>query len=202
MEESLLSNSFTSLAPSATLSEMTTSLEQNSLGHDLQSQENVPLADETVTTSLNELDMLFSPMFDEYFNGATLVVSKSSIVPTTDAFDKHNPLEQIIGNPSQPVRTRRQLEIDGKMCMFALTVSHTEPKNIKEAMADHAWIEAMQEELHQFERLDVWELVDKPLCKNVKCKYATRNTGKGRKNEENTDSYEALWRNPYDSVTP
>ncbi|GJR10642.1 retrovirus-related pol polyprotein from transposon TNT 1-94 [Tanacetum coccineum] len=49
------------------------------------------------------------------------------------------------------------------MCMFALTVSTTEPKNIKEAMADSAWIEAMQEELHQFNRLQVWELVDKPF---------------------------------------
>ncbi|GJZ48365.1 hypothetical protein Tco_0602197 [Tanacetum coccineum] len=26
-----------------------------------------------------------------------------------------------------------------------------DPKNIKEAMVDHAWIEAMQKELHQFE---------------------------------------------------
>nr|GEY87249.1 Gag-Pol polyprotein [Tanacetum cinerariifolium] len=59
------------------------------------------------------------------------------------------------------------LETDGKMCMFVLTVSRTEPKNIKEAMADSAWIEAMQEELHQFDRLAVWELVDRPLCKNV-----------------------------------
>ncbi|GJR96707.1 putative reverse transcriptase domain-containing protein [Tanacetum coccineum] len=33
-------------------------------------------------------------------------------------------------------------------------------------MVDSAWIESMQEELHQFDRLDVWELVDKPLCKN------------------------------------
>ncbi|GKF97235.1 retrovirus-related pol polyprotein from transposon TNT 1-94 [Tanacetum coccineum] len=38
--------------------------------------------------------------------------------------------------------------------MFALIVSQTEPKNIKEAMADSTWIEAMQEELHQFDRLD------------------------------------------------
>ncbi|GJR11129.1 retrovirus-related pol polyprotein from transposon TNT 1-94 [Tanacetum coccineum] len=53
------------------------------------------------------------------------------------------------------------------MCMFALTVSIVEPKNIKEAMADSAWIEAMQEELHQFDRLQVWELVDKPFGKNV-----------------------------------
>nr|GEY56343.1 hypothetical protein [Tanacetum cinerariifolium] len=33
-------------------------------------------------------------------------------------------------------------------------------------MADSAWIEAMQEELHQFDRLQVWELVDKPFGKN------------------------------------
>ncbi|GJR13966.1 retrovirus-related pol polyprotein from transposon TNT 1-94 [Tanacetum coccineum] len=36
----------------------------------------------------------------------------------------------------------------------------------QEAMADSAWIEAMQEELHQFDRLQVWELVDKPFGKN------------------------------------
>ncbi|GJZ22292.1 retrovirus-related pol polyprotein from transposon TNT 1-94 [Tanacetum coccineum] len=52
------------------------------------------------------------------------------------------------------------------MCMFALTMS-AEPKNVKEAMANSAWIEAMQEEIHQFERLDIWELVDRPLCKNI-----------------------------------
>ncbi|GJW20561.1 retrovirus-related pol polyprotein from transposon TNT 1-94 [Tanacetum coccineum] len=37
----------------------------------------------------------------------------------------------------------------------------------KKPMAESAWIESMQEELHQFDRLDVWELVDSPLCKNV-----------------------------------
>nr|GFC12177.1 retrovirus-related Pol polyprotein from transposon TNT 1-94 [Tanacetum cinerariifolium] len=63
--------------------------------------------------------------------------------------------QQVIRNPSQSVRTRRQLESDAEMCMFALTVSRTEPKNIKEAMANSAWIESIQEELHQFDRLDV-----------------------------------------------
>ncbi|GJV14175.1 retrovirus-related pol polyprotein from transposon TNT 1-94 [Tanacetum coccineum] len=42
-----------------------------------------------------------------------------------------------------------------------------EPKNIKEAMADHSWIESMQDELNQFERLQVWELVPRPEGKNV-----------------------------------
>ncbi|GKB39972.1 retrovirus-related pol polyprotein from transposon TNT 1-94 [Tanacetum coccineum] len=52
-----------------------------------------------------------------------------------------------------PVQTRRQLATDPEMCMFAFTVSTAEPKTIKEAMADSAWIKAMQEELHQFNRL-------------------------------------------------
>nr|GEW18582.1 retrovirus-related Pol polyprotein from transposon TNT 1-94 [Tanacetum cinerariifolium] len=55
-----------------------------------------------------------------------------------------HPLEQARGNPSRPVQTRRQLKTNPEMCMFALTVSIAEPKNIKEAMANSAWIEAMQ----------------------------------------------------------
>nr|GFB65129.1 retrovirus-related Pol polyprotein from transposon TNT 1-94 [Tanacetum cinerariifolium] len=95
----------------------------------------------------------------------------------------HHPLEQVIGNPSQPVRTRRQLESDAEMCMFALTVSRTETKNIKEAVADFAWIESMQEKLHQFDRLDVWELVDRPMCTNViNLKWLWKN----KRDEENT----------------
>ncbi|GKD24328.1 hypothetical protein Tco_1230542 [Tanacetum coccineum] len=44
-------------------------------------------AAETVTTS-NELDVLFGPLFDEYFNGENQVVLKSSAVTTTDASNK------------------------------------------------------------------------------------------------------------------
>nr|GEY97774.1 hypothetical protein [Tanacetum cinerariifolium] len=83
--------------------------------------------------------------------------------PSEHRWTKDHPLEQVIGNPSQSVRTRRQLESNAEMCMFALTVNRTEPKNIKEAMADSAWIESMQEELHQFDRLDIWELVDRQM---------------------------------------
>ncbi|GJU94567.1 retrovirus-related pol polyprotein from transposon TNT 1-94 [Tanacetum coccineum] len=68
--------------------------------------------------------------------------------PSEHRWTKDHPLEQVIGNPSQSIRTRRQLETNCEMCMFALTVSQTKPKNIKEVMADSAWIEAMQEELH------------------------------------------------------
>nr|GEX99251.1 hypothetical protein [Tanacetum cinerariifolium] len=70
--------------------------------------------------------------------------------------------KQVIGEPYRPVLTRNQLKTDGDMCIFALTVSIMEPKLVKEALTDPAWIESMQKELHQFIRLDVWELVSSP----------------------------------------
>nr|GEY78351.1 retrovirus-related Pol polyprotein from transposon TNT 1-94 [Tanacetum cinerariifolium] len=62
---------------------------------------------------------------------------------------KDHPLKQVHENPSKPVQTRRQLATDPKMCVFVLTVSTAELKTIKEVMADSAWMEATQEELHQ-----------------------------------------------------
>ncbi|GJU28341.1 retrovirus-related pol polyprotein from transposon TNT 1-94 [Tanacetum coccineum] len=118
--------------------------------------------------------------------------SRKLVLPNFHTFNHHNseyrwtkdhPLTQVRGNPSKPVQTRRQLATDPEMCMFALTVSIVEPKNIKEAMADSAWIEAMQDELHQFDRLQVWELVDKPFGKNViKLKWLWKN----KKDEDQT----------------
>nr|GFC07054.1 Gag-Pol polyprotein [Tanacetum cinerariifolium] len=41
--------------------------------------------------------------------------------PSEHRWIKDHPLEHVIGNPSQSVRTRRQLKLDAEMCMFALT---------------------------------------------------------------------------------
>ncbi|GKB64534.1 retrovirus-related pol polyprotein from transposon TNT 1-94 [Tanacetum coccineum] len=84
-----------------------------------------------------------------------------------DRWTKNHPIEQVIGDPSKPVSTRHRLYTDAEMCMYALTVSTTEPTNIKEAMLDHSWIESMQDKLNQFKRLDVWELVARLADGNV-----------------------------------
>ncbi|GKF31084.1 hypothetical protein Tco_0100882 [Tanacetum coccineum] len=47
------------------------------------------------------------------------------------------------------------------------TKAHPLEQNIKEAMSDHSWIESMQDELHQFERLYVWELIPRLDGKNI-----------------------------------
>nr|GEX81029.1 retrovirus-related Pol polyprotein from transposon TNT 1-94 [Tanacetum cinerariifolium] len=88
-------------------------------------RQNVYSSADADVPSQQELDLLFGPLYDEFFNA------------------------------------------DPEMCMYALTVSTVKPKNIKEAMADSTWIEAMQEQFHQFDRLWVWELVDKPFGKSI-----------------------------------
>nr|GFA28520.1 hypothetical protein [Tanacetum cinerariifolium] len=92
---------------------------------------------------------------------------------------KDHPLEQVIGEPTRSVLTRNQLKTDGDMCIYALTVSFLEPNTVKEALTGPAWIEYMQEELHQFIRLDVWELVPspdgiKPVKPRIKGHYLSR----------------------------
>ncbi|GKE23858.1 retrovirus-related pol polyprotein from transposon TNT 1-94, partial [Tanacetum coccineum] len=73
---------------SPTQQSQTMALEHHSLSHDPKSKVKVSIADETVTTSFQELEMLFGSMLDEYFNGATPVVTKTSAVPTADASGK------------------------------------------------------------------------------------------------------------------
>ncbi|GJR78775.1 retrovirus-related pol polyprotein from transposon TNT 1-94 [Tanacetum coccineum] len=75
--------------------------------------------------------------------------------------DDH-PLENIIGALDRPVSTRLQLHEQALFCYYDAFLTSVEPKNYKEALTQACWIEAMQEELHEFERLEVWELVPPP----------------------------------------
>jgi hypothetical protein len=75
---------------------------------------------------------------------------------------KNHPKELIIGSPESGVMTRSR-EVVSNACF----VSKVEPKNVKEALTDEFWIEAMQEELNQFKRNEVWDLVPRPEGVNI-----------------------------------
>ncbi|GJT02666.1 retrovirus-related pol polyprotein from transposon TNT 1-94 [Tanacetum coccineum] len=76
---------------------------------------------------------------------------------------KDHPLDNIVGNPSRPVSTRKQLASDALWCCFHTELSKVEPKNFKMAMIEDCWFQAMQDEIHEFDRLEVWELVPRPI---------------------------------------
>nr|GEZ99684.1 retrotransposon protein, putative, unclassified [Tanacetum cinerariifolium] len=75
---------------------------------------------------------------------------------------KDHPLNYIIDPLSRPVSTRLQLHEQALFCYYDAFLTSVEPKTYKEALTQACWIEAMQEELHEFERLEVWELVPRP----------------------------------------
>ncbi|GJY95581.1 retrovirus-related pol polyprotein from transposon TNT 1-94 [Tanacetum coccineum] len=43
------------------------------------------------------------------------------------------------------------------------SISSLEPKNFKMAVIEDCWFQAMQDEIHKFDRLEVWELVPRPI---------------------------------------
>ncbi|GJW20090.1 hypothetical protein Tco_0030712 [Tanacetum coccineum] len=113
-----------------------------------------------------------TPMFEEAKSSSTAKDPSNLKVitlvqPSIHVWTKAHPLDQVIGDPSRLVMRRSRLVTDSELCMYTLTISTTKQKNIKEAMADHSWIESMQDELYQFQRLDVWELVPRPTDRNV-----------------------------------
>nr|GEZ26367.1 hypothetical protein [Tanacetum cinerariifolium] len=61
-----------------------------------------------------------------------------------------------------PVSTGLQLHEQALFCYYDAFLTSVEPKTYKEALTQSCWIEAIQEELNEFERLEVWELVPRP----------------------------------------
>ncbi|GKE33231.1 retrovirus-related pol polyprotein from transposon TNT 1-94 [Tanacetum coccineum] len=129
-------------------------------------------------------------MFDEYFNPPSIVVTPiqeaaasraavladslvstsidqdapSTSIPSTQEQEHSSTIskENVIEDPSRSVFTRKLLQTDAIWCCFDAFLTSVEPKNFKQAMTEPLWIDAIQEEIHEFERLEVWELVSCP----------------------------------------
>ncbi|GJR42580.1 retrovirus-related pol polyprotein from transposon TNT 1-94 [Tanacetum coccineum] len=84
--------------------------------------------------------------------------------PKTDPLDILFTTIPHMNNPSRPVSTRKQLATDALWCFYNSVLSKVEPKNFKSAVTEDCWFQAMQDEIHEFDRLDVWELVPPPDC--------------------------------------
>src|SRR5438128_1855492 len=76
-----------------------------------------------------------------------------------------HPSDLIIGSSSQGVKTHSQHH--AYYCEHVAFVSSIEPKNVDEALGETDWVMAMQEELNNFTRNEVWELVEGPKGKNI-----------------------------------
>ncbi|GJZ01917.1 retrovirus-related pol polyprotein from transposon TNT 1-94 [Tanacetum coccineum] len=170
--------------------------------------QNVSPSADTTVPSQQELDLLFGPLYDEFFNDGTSRVNKSSsptdnsapqdthpstnihstsepTTQTNDHAEENNDNQAEFTNPfCTPVHNRRQLATDtGKCVCSQLTGGALLNRKTLRRQRLIAGLKAMQEELHQFDRLQVWELVDKPFGKNViKLKWLWKN----KKDEDQT----------------
>ncbi|GJR47322.1 putative ribonuclease H-like domain-containing protein [Tanacetum coccineum] len=78
-------------------------------------------------------------------------------------WSKDHPLDNIVGNPSSPVSTRKLLAFDALWCCYYIELSKVKPKNFKMSVIEDCWFQAMQDEIHEFDQLEVWELVPRPV---------------------------------------
>jgi hypothetical protein len=76
---------------------------------------------------------------------------------------RDHPLDSIIGDISRGMQTRSR----ASLCEHFSFVSSIEPKKIDEALKDVDWVNAMHEELNNFKRNQVWELVERSKDYNV-----------------------------------
>ncbi|GKC57875.1 hypothetical protein Tco_1085473 [Tanacetum coccineum] len=140
----------------------------------------------------DDWDHVYQPMFDEYFNPPTIVISPVPVVaelrvvdiadthvstsidqdapstnstsqgPSSNVRPPHTPFELIgrwtkdhpianeIKYPSRSVLTRKQLETDAMCCFLDAILTSVEPNKFKQAITEPLWIDAMQEEIHEF----------------------------------------------------
>ncbi|GJU50714.1 retrovirus-related pol polyprotein from transposon TNT 1-94 [Tanacetum coccineum] len=95
----------------------------------------VPIAKKTDTSQQRLWNFLQYLYLKKILQSQHTEIGKSSLrnIDNTDVhsfqpqshdyrWTRDHPLEQVCGNPTMPVQTRRQLAADPKMCMFALTV--------------------------------------------------------------------------------
>ncbi|GJY94054.1 hypothetical protein Tco_0510415 [Tanacetum coccineum] len=66
---------------------------------------------------------------------------------------KDHPIANVIRDPSRSVSTRKQLKTDSMLCYFDAFLAFVKLKNFKQAITEPSWIDAMQEEICEFERL-------------------------------------------------
>ncbi|GJW57955.1 putative ribonuclease H-like domain-containing protein [Tanacetum coccineum] len=155
------------------------------LSHHTQDQENSPIISQGFEESPKTPQFHNDPLNESLHEDTTSHGSSSNVRASHTPFEslgrwtKDHPIANVIRNPSRSVFTKKQLHTDAMWCYFDALLTSIEPKNFKQAMTEPSWIDAMQEEIHEFERLQVWELVpclDKVMLIQTKMLTRSRQT--------------------------
>ncbi|GKC75288.1 retrovirus-related pol polyprotein from transposon TNT 1-94, partial [Tanacetum coccineum] len=154
-----------------------------------------------------DLELMFQPMFDKYFETPTgdhqippVLVAPTSAIPTgpsiSISFDhdapsgshspsssvhhgvatvhsfeinpfattEHEPFVNVFAPDPNSEASSSEVATDALWCFYNSVLSKVKPKNFKSVVTKDRWFQAMQDEIHEFDRLDIWELVPPPDC--------------------------------------
>ncbi|GKF42715.1 retrovirus-related pol polyprotein from transposon TNT 1-94, partial [Tanacetum coccineum] len=75
---------------------------------------------------------------------------------------EHEPFVNVFASDPNSEASSSELATDALWCFYNLVLSKVEPKNFKSVVTKDCWFQAMQDEIREFDRLDVWELVPPP----------------------------------------
>nr|GFA12352.1 hypothetical protein [Tanacetum cinerariifolium] len=120
-----------------------------------------PVLQFLVAAAPRAVDLADSPMSTSIDQDASSARSSSNVLQLHTLFKhlgrwtKDHPIANVIRDPSRSVSTRKQLNTDAMWCYFDAFLTSVEPNNFKQAMTKPSWIDAMQEEIYEFERLKV-----------------------------------------------
>nr|GEW12630.1 hypothetical protein [Tanacetum cinerariifolium] len=92
----------------------------------------------------------------------TTLETQPPVIPNDVEEDNHDIKVAHIGNDPFLVPTRLQLHEQALFCYYDAFLTSVEPKTYKDALTQSCWIKAMQEDLNEFESLEVWELIPRP----------------------------------------
>ncbi|GKD76775.1 retrovirus-related pol polyprotein from transposon TNT 1-94, partial [Tanacetum coccineum] len=168
-----------------------------------QDQEHSPIIFQGFEESSKTPHFHDDPLHEFLHEDSTSQGSSSNVRPIHTPFEslgrwtKDHPIANVIEDPSRSVFTRNQLQTDAMWCYFDAFLTLVEPKNFKQAMIEPSWIDAMQEEIHEFERLEVQELVpcpDNVFLIKLKWIYKVKidDSSKGFRQEEGIDFDESF----------
>jgi hypothetical protein len=77
----------------------------------------------------------------------------------SQTIQRDHPVDNILGDIKKGVTTRSRV---ATFCQYYSFVSFLEPFKVEDALRDLDWVVAMQEELNNFKRNEVWSLVERP----------------------------------------
>ena len=128
-------------------------------------RESTPMKSRMETRSLSRSPRPFTP--PKVHPPISRIDKVSTSKKPSSGVVKNHPKSNIIDSLDEGLRLRKRSTLVVNHVTYHCYLAQFEPKKVEEALQDENWVDSMHEELNQFMRNDVWELVPRPKKTHV-----------------------------------